>query len=361
MAIEEYGVNDARAKKLWSRMTMREVIKDVSFAGLVGDGEDSVIQLLEDTKEGGDRITVNLVMQATGRGTGEGVVQKGNEEALSTYTDNLYINELGHAHRIPNKGISPQRVPFISRELARKSLRDWWKTRFDTALFNQLCGYTPQTDTYYTGMQASLAPSTSRKLWSESGATADSDLDSSGDEFTLAMIDKAVTIAETGTGGPPIRKARIKGYSDPMYVCFLHPYQTYQLRQGSLGSTMTWAELQKSVLTAKAESDNPVFKGGNFVGIYNGTVLMQSSFVTPGAVTTTSYPNVRRAVFCGAQAGVLAFGKDYGLNSMDWIEDLDDYQRDFGVRASTVFGLKKTVYNSVDFSTITLSSYSPAP
>lgn len=359
VAIEEYGVNDARAKKLWSRATMREALKSTSFDGLVGSGEDSVVQLLEDTKEGGDRVTINLVMQATGRGTGEGVVQKGNEEALVTYTDNLYIGELGHAHRIPNKGISPQRVPFISRELCRKSLRDWWKTRFDASFFNQICGNTYATDTYYTGMQATIAPSSGRQLWSETGATADSDLDSTGDEFTLAMIDKAVAQAETST--VPIRKARIKGYSDPMYVCFLHPYQTYQLRQGSLGSTMTWAELQKSVLTAKAESDNPVFKGGNFVGIYNGTVLLQSTFVTTGAVTTTQYSNVRRAVFCGAQAAVLAFGKDYGMNQMDWIEDMDDYQRTFGVRASTVFGIKKTVYNSQDFASIVLSSYSPAP
>jgi hypothetical protein len=124
---------------------------------------------------------------------------------------------------------------------------------------------------------------------------------------------------------------------------------------------MTWAELQKSVLTAKAESDNPVFKGGNFVGIYNGTVLMQSAFVTNGAATTTANTSVRRAVFCGAQAAVLAFGKGYGVNDLDWVEDLDDYERDFGVRVSTIFGIKKTQFNSADFATITLSSYSPAP
>jgi N4-gp56 family major capsid protein len=360
MAVREYAVGDAEAAKIWSKVLMREAIKDTSFEGLWGTSTDSVIQVLDDTEnKAGDRISFDLMMQATGRGTGEGHPQEGHEEALVTYVDNIYIGELGHAHKVPNNGtISAQRVPFSPREKCRESLRDWWTTRFDVSMFNQLCGNTAQTDIYYTGLQATVAPTSGKWLFSETGATADADLDSTGDEFTLAMIDKAVATAKTAT--PRIRPARIKGYPDKLFVCFLHPNQVYQLRQGSLGSTLTWAELQKGVITAGGSSESPVFKGGRAVGIYNGTLLMENPNVTNGAATTTANTNVRRAVFCGAQAAVLAFGKGYGVDSAKWAEELFDYERWFGVRASQIFGIKKTQFNSADFGSIVLSSYSPA-
>jgi N4-gp56 family major capsid protein len=259
-------------------------------------------------------------------------------------------------------------VPFEPREKIRSLLRDWWTDRVDTMLFNQLCGLTSQTDTRYTGLQATVAPSISataannRWIFSEAGSsssTVDTDLDSSGDEFTLAMIDKAVTLAKTVT--PRIRPARIKGYPQKLYVAFLHPYQVYQLRQGSLGSTLTWAEIQKAVVTAGDASDNPIFKGGRALGVYNGTLLLENPHVTTGAVTTTATTAVRRGVFCGAQAAVMAYGKGFGPDSCNWVEEMFDYEREFGVRASQVLGIKKTIFNSIDFGTITMSSYSPAP
>jgi len=361
VAVREYAVGDAEAAKLWSKMLMREAIKDTSFEGLYGTSKDALIQILDDTEgKPGDRVSFDLLMQATGAGTTEGQAQEGNEEALVTYVDNLYVNELGHAHKVPNKGtISVQRVPFEPREMCRESLRDWWTERFDTSMFNQLCGNTYVTDTRYTGLQATVAPSSGHALWSESGADSDDDLDSSGDEFTLAMIDKAVVAAKTLT--PRIRPARIKGYPNKLYVCFLHPYQTYQLRQGALGSTLTWAEIQKAVITAGEISKNPIFTGDRALGIYNNTLLLENPHVTTGAVTTTQYASVRRAVFAGAQAAVLGFGKGFGVDSAKWVEELFDYDRWFGVRASQIFGIKKTIFNSTDFATITLSSYSPAP
>lgn len=363
MAIREYASGDAEAAKIWSKALMREAIKDTSFEGLYGESADSVIQIKSETgKEAGDRVTFDLLMQATGDGTTEGEVQQGNEEALVTYTDNLYINELGHAHKVPNskKTISAQRVPFDAREQCRVSLRDWWTTRFDVSFFNQMCGYTAQTNTKYTGMQATLAPTSGRQLWTETGTSDDTNLDSTGDEFVLAMIDKAVTAAKTLT--PRIRPAKIKGYPNKLYVCFLHPYQTYQLRQGSLGSTLTWAEITKAVVTAGDKSGNPIFTGDRAIGIYQNTLLLENPNVTTGVTsTTTDVPNVRRAVFCGAQAAVMGFGQGYGVDSADWVEDFEDYERWWGVRAAQIWGLKKAVFNSTDFASIVISSYSPAP
>ena len=80
----------------------------------------------------------------------------------------------------------------------------------------------------------------------------------------------------------------------------------------------------------------------------------------PGGVnsaTGAAQANTRRAVFLGAQAGILGFGKGMGESSMDWNEELFDYGNQLGVSAGSIFGFKKTVFNSVDFSTYVLATY----
>ena len=67
--------------------------------------------------------------------------------------------------------------------------------------------------------------------------------------------------------------------------------------------------------------------------------------------------NTRRAIFCGAQAAGVAFGKGGGKNKFTWKEQLFDYDRELGVRTSWISGVKKSVYNAEDFGTITLTTY----
>lgn len=132
MAVTNYGVNANEAVKLWSRRLAREVLKATYIQKFIGEGDDSVIQLRNDTKKGpGDRVRVTLRMQLTGAGvTGDGTLE-GNEESLTTYTDDFLINQLRHAVRSAGK-MSEQRIPFSVREEAMSGLRDWWADRMDT-------------------------------------------------------------------------------------------------------------------------------------------------------------------------------------------------------------------------------------
>jgi N4-gp56 family major capsid protein len=137
------------------------------------------------------------------------------------------------------------------------------------------------------------------------------------------------------------------------YVAFLHPYQVTDLRTST--SSGQWLDIQKAAMTGGMVNDNPVFDGS--LGVYNGIILHEDSRVTTGAVTTTAYTSVRRAVFCGAQAAMIAFGRDNSENKFTWVEELFDYGNQFGVSAGAIFGIKKTVFNSKDFATVVLSSY----
>ena len=46
---------------------------------------------------------------------------------------------------------------------------------------------------------------------------------------------------------------------------------------------------------------------------------------------------------------------------MTWVEELFDYENQLGVSAGMIFGLKKTVFNSIDFGTMVVMSHSPNP
>lgn len=133
MATTDYGVNDALAVKLWAKKLLQEALKETYVGRFIGTSSNSLLYRRDDTSKGpGDKITYGLRMQLTGAGVqGDGTLE-GNEEALTTYSDSLFINQLRHAVRSGGK-MSEQRVPFSVREEAMNGLKDWFADRLDTS------------------------------------------------------------------------------------------------------------------------------------------------------------------------------------------------------------------------------------
>ena len=69
-------------------------------------------------------------MQLTSAGTQGNGTMEGNEDALTTYSDDLLINYLNNAVRW-DSSISQQRVAFDLRDEANMALKDWWSDRFN--------------------------------------------------------------------------------------------------------------------------------------------------------------------------------------------------------------------------------------
>lgn len=358
-----YPVGHALAVTLWAKKLAVEALRQTYFFAFMGRSGDSMIMYRDDLgKDAGDRVTFGLRAQLTGAGVqGDGTLE-GNEEALTTYTDTLIIDQLRHAVRSAGK-MSEQRVTFDVREEAKAGLADWFADRFDTSLFNQLCGFTAQTDTRYTGNNAAIAPDSAHIFRPNSRAT-DQAL-TTGDEFTLSIIDLMVARAyqfnnAAGTGNP-IRPMRAQGRK--LWVMFLHDHQIYQLRSSAAAGT--WIDYQKSAI-AGGDKDNPLFKGGDLVGEYNGVLLHRAPRVTTGVHSTTgaAVANTRRAVLAGAQAAMFATGRDMGGDQKDkftWVEESFDYGNQLGVSAGSIFGIKKTRFNSQDYATFVAATYTPAP
>ena len=149
----------------------------------------------------------------------------------------------------------------------------------------------------------------------------------------------------------------IKGLGkDIDYVCFIHPDQTLSMRADT-ATAGNWFDLQGKRLQGGEKDNNGLYTG--MLGVYNRTLIVENTRVPKGVHGTNGAPvdNTRRAIFCGAQAAGVAFGKKGGKNKFNWVEELFDYDRELGVRSNTIAGLKKTVYNSVDYGTIVLGSY----
>lgn len=369
MAVTTYGVNDTLTAKVWARDLNREVTKGLEIAPLIGVGPNSIIQQKTELKSGGDRVTVGLRMQLRGSGQTEGSILQGNEEALTTYSDNLLINELVHAVRSKGEdSIDQQRVLFDLRDEGKMAMADWWSERLSLSFFIQACGYTGSSilyrgvttnvDTRYTGLNAAIAPSSGRVSYPPTLTTDQAVNAATTATFTFDTVVKAKEKAMTAN--PKIRPVMVNG--QPKYVMYIHPYQLVDLQlEAQASGSISWADVQLAAITGGEISGNPIYTGA--AGEYNGVVLRVNEDVTTGVHSTTGaeQTSVRRSVLLGAQALLYGTSSKFSKDTpYKWVEEEFDYGRELGISAQGLFGIKKAVFNSQDFGTIVCPTYAVA-
>lgn len=360
MAVTDYPVGHPLAVKLWSRRLIREALPATHAFKFMGSSNNSLIQVFDETSKGpGDRITIPLRLLPTGSGVGETGTLEGNEEGLTTVYDQFVINDLAHALRVKTK-IDQQRVPFNTREEARAGLSDWYADRIDTWFFNQIGGKTDVVNTLLTGNNATLAATSAtgntRIIYPVDYGTENSISTSGSYTFNLTFLDRAVAIAKTAN--PILRPIKVGG--EEYYVAFLHPNSVKELRTNSAGAG-SWIDIQKAAMQGGDIENNPIFTGA--LGVYNGVVLHENRRVP----IAPSNANVRRDLFCGAQAVALGFGQGYG-EEPKYVEKDFDYGRQFGASVQTIMGMKKTQFSLsggagggvVDFGTIVMANFNKA-
>ena len=361
MSTTTFGVGDAMAVKLWSK-EVAEAERDTSdVARLMGEDDDSIIQVKSDfSKNAGDQITYALRARLSGKGFTEGQKAQGNAEGLTFYSQALLINELGQTVGVRNKGatIDAQRIPFNLREQGKNGLVQWWKDRKSVSFFNHVCGNTVSntesatSGSVFTGLNTVLAHTSGRRLWAGT-ATTDQGLTSS-DVFTVALIDKAKELAMQGNN--MIRPITIGG--QPKYVVYLDIAQVTSLRTTT--TTGGWLDITKAAMAGMEATKSPIYTGA--LGEWNGCILRSSQDISLGVDSTsssTAVANTRRAVLLGAQAAVCGYGNSnsYGPMKYRWSEELFDHERELELGAWSIWGLKKTQFNSVDFGALTISTY----
>lgn len=134
-------------------------------------------------------------------------------------------------------------------------------------------------------------------------------------------------------------------------------YQITNLRTNT--GTGQWLDIQKAALAGGDASKNPIFTGA--LGVYNDVVLRRSPDLPNGISTAgATVSNTKRAVLLGAQAAMIGFGQKNSPGKLRWNEEMFDHRRRLEISAWSIWGLKKTVFNSIDFGTVVVSTYAAA-
>jgi hypothetical protein len=128
------------AVKHWSKLLSMSARETTSIAPLMGEDENSIIQVKTETKKDkGDTITFSLLARLSGDGYTEGQTAVGNAEAMSLYAQSVVINEIGHVCAPPSPdSIHHQRIRFNLRDEAKGLLGLWFGERWATRLSNAL-------------------------------------------------------------------------------------------------------------------------------------------------------------------------------------------------------------------------------
>jgi hypothetical protein len=107
---------------------------------------------------------------------------------------------------------------------------------------------------------------------------------------------------------------------------------------------------------------NPVITGA--LGIIDGVLYATSNYIPPGFTGSTIYRNVRRNVFCGAQAAVMGFGKDYeDQNTFTTETERWDFANNKGICNAILVGASSPYFTiseqgtTEDFGKIVVPSY----
>ena len=355
MAEWVYQANDSLTVLRWSKLMMAQFMQATFYLRLASKEDTSAVMVLDELeKHAGDQVTYGLSNLMQGAGVLDLNTLTGNEEAVVTQYDALVVHELAHATLLVGP-ISNQRVLFDRRRVGRNRLADWYAARVDHGSANQLGSYTPQTDTRYTGLQATT---TITKQILPTGITDAANL-TSANPMQITYFDTAVRNAKALTTG--IRPVKVNGKD--LYIAVMHISQSTDMRQNT--STGQWLDIVRAAMTGGDIGDKPIF--WNSLGMYHGVLLHENARVTNSVANAgTAVANTKRAQFLGAQAASMAFGRGAGESQkFRWLEELRDFGRQIGIGVSAIWGLKKVQFQLsaagggtlVDYSVIGIDTY----
>jgi N4-gp56 family major capsid protein len=363
------------AVQKWSRDLFKHNLATNPFASDMGTGDDKIIQVKKDfLKEKGDKITFALRGLLAGSGQGDDGTYEGNEEAMTFLDDSVFIHENGHSTKL-NGNMTEQRTLINLREQSKLALGEWLGRRSAADIVAALSGLkTMSFAGQVTGglaLDASSAQietvnqvsptksATALRYWAGGQTTAgvvtrvanDAAITSSTTcLFGSKVIEHVKRLALTSissTGAPisPIRPVMVKGKA----------YFVMYIDELDVKSLMADTNYVQAVREAEKQGEsNPLFTGA--LAIWQGVVLKPIQLLHrrtgAGGVTAAEYFDstgdacasgitVVRKLFCGAQAGLLAYGK---LPTRK--EKSHDYDTKYGVHTNTIYGVKKSSFTS---------------
>lgn len=356
MSYTPFATSNALTSKEWSQRTIFDFVSDVEMLGqMIKSG---VIRRQDELSRGqGDRITVPFLNRLVQPGFIGNAAVTNSESPLIYSSDAMYIDQLRQVAMISaDYTIDVQRasIGLDFSEDTYRVLSEWHKVRGILGVFNQLAGNTATTlawDGYnysgndrlqLTGLNAAIAPSTNsgvtRILRANNLSTDELVAADTTATMKISNILQAETVAQTIK--PYIRE--IDALGEIKYHCYVHTQQYNNLIQDTT-SPIQYRDIQQSLITS-GRGEGQIAR--SFV--ISQTRVFNSDKLPLGVNSSTSaaVDNCRRAIFCGRDAGAMAFGRGFsdGKDSVAGFRIQEDYvdvgqQRRIGM--SGIYGIKK--------------------
>lgn len=359
MAGTDFPLGDALAVQRWSQSLAIEAEKKQYFRKFMGKDENAMIRVkTELNKQAGEKIIYALRMKLDGDGIeGDNVIEGTSaEEALEFFDDSLFIDQRRKGTKSKGK-MSEQRVPYNIRKQGRDALAIWFAEDFDEQIMMYLAGARGIDTSFHVSTAFSGRANNSLQTPDSDHIIYGGDATGSADmatDDTLDLGDVERLVAKCETLDPMIQPFRING--ERKYVLLMHTFQAYDLRTSS--STNDWVDIQK--YAGQRGSKNLVYQ--NALGEYADVILHKHRnvirFNTYGAGANVE---AARALFLGAQAGMIAYGGGGAYGRYSWNEETDDRGNALAITAGTIYGVKKTRFNSADFSVIAVDTAAADP
>lgn len=350
MARTIVGVNDPKAVKKYSAAlaldTSQRAYWNQRFMGR-GEQSEMPLQVLTDLEsDAGEQISYDLLMELRMEPVEGDDILHDKEEAQRFYTDSVYIDQ---ARCGVNTGgrMTRKRTIHNLRERARRQQSSWWARFMDELCFIYLSGIRGTNPNFilrpgFTGRAQNALQEPSANHYFTQGGTAVGSLTSSN-VLSLDDIDAMVTVAETQGGGatdiPVLQPVAIDG--EKHYVMVMHPWQETDLRVATGGGK--WLDIQKAAATALGNK-SPIFRGG--LGMHRNVVLHSHRNVITHGVGAAGNVSGARALFLGAQAGVVAFGSPGTGMRFGWHEETRDNGNMVVISTNSIFGIKKATFET---------------
>jgi N4-gp56 family major capsid protein len=317
MAEWTFATGNALTRKAWHKKWWIEAKTQSYFYenGLVGRNcENSIIVELPDLEaKQGDNITYGQIRELSGSGVLNDATMEGNEEAPTTYDDDVTLYMQRNAI-VSGGRMSMQRPSDAGyRQWAVDLLKRWQAATMDQAIFTALG--TSSTKALYGGDATSTATI------------------EDGDFFTLYMISRAVAYSRKAT--PKIVGPMFKGKKTGGIVV-IGIDQAFDLTQRDA----QWSDTRMQALMRGM--DNPVFTGA--LGMHeNCPIHSHERCPITTAWGSGSATNGATGFHLGVGAGVIAYGQKW-----IWNEKTFDYGNKVGFCVGFMWGVSKSVFNSAD-------------
>lgn len=368
----EVVLASASEKQIWTQKFLLEYVRESSLMPYMGTGETAIFRIRNELKDqGGAYINVPLITRLKGRGVRGAEVLKGNEDDLGNYNDQIRIDWLRNAVKVPKSTSYKTDIDLF--DAAKSQLKTWDAEvlRDDTldalasviipgaADVNGIAG-TDSAVLYNSATAAQrntfLVNNTDRILFgasranSSSGvwATAAANVNNTTGKLSAAVISLAKRMAKTagGTTG-----AHIRPYKSDMtagrewYVLFAN---SLAFRDLSQDATIIAANTNARAREGDGMEKNPLFQDGDLM--YQGVIIREMPELPVLTGIGAGGIDLGMNFLCGQSAIAIAYGQDPMLR----IDLKEDYEFRPGVAIEELRGQKKISYQGSQYGVVTL-------